>query len=103
MINYTNENYLLTPYWYFTKHGISPGSVPAKMSIWTCFGVDSGYYFATSDVINTNDLKEFEIKEKQPNTESIPEKSRIEIQKYLEEPISKNDELICKRAKKQQN
>ena len=99
-IDYTNEDYLLTPYWYFTKHGVGPGSVPKNVAVWTSFRADGGHYFAASDVINTKDLKEFEIEEKQPNVEIIPEKSRIAIQKYLEKPISKNDELVSKRAEK---
>lgn len=99
-IDYTNEDYLLTPYWYFTRHGVGPGSIPKNVYVWTSFRADGGYYFATSDIISTKDLKDFEIKEKQPNIESIPEKSRIAIQKYLEGPISKNDELIARRAEK---
>lgn len=99
IIDYTNEDYLLTPYWYYTRHGVGPGSIPKDITVWTSFGADGGYYFATSDVISTKDLKDFEIKEKQPETESIPEKSRVAIQKYLEGPISKNDELIARRAK----
>lgn len=99
-IDYTNEDYLLTPYWYFTRHGVAPGSIPKNVYVWTSFRADNGHYFATSDVINGKDLKEFEIKEKQPEIESIPEKSRIAIQNYLEKPISKNDELISKRAGK---
>lgn len=98
-INYTNEEYLLTPYWYFTRHGVGPGSIPKNVSVWTSFGADGGYYFATSDIINSKDLKEFEIKEKQPETESIPEKSRIAVQNYLEKPITESDELITRRAK----
>lgn len=100
-INYTSEGYLLTPYWYYTSHGIAPGSIPKNIAIWTSFTAESGHYFATSDIINSKDLKEFEIKEKQPETESIPEKSRIAIQNYLEKPITKNDGLISQRAKEQ--
>ncbi len=99
-IDYTNEDYLLTPYWYFTNHGVAIGSIPKNIAVWANFRADDGDYFATSDIINSKDLKEFEIKEKQPETESIPERSRIAIQNYLEKPITKNDELISKKAKK---
>lgn len=98
-INYTSEEYLLAPYWYFTRHGVAPGSTPKNIAIWASFTAESGHYFATSDIINSKDLEEFEIKEKQPETESIPEKSRIAIQNYLEKPITESDELIARRAK----
>lgn len=98
-INYTNEGYLLAPYWYFTNHGVGPGATPKSVSVWTNFISASGYYFATSDIINSKDLQGFEIKERQPETESIPEKSRIAVQNYLEKPITKNDEQIARRAK----
>ena len=56
-IDYTNEDYLLTPYWYFTKHGVGPGSVPKNVAVWTRFREDGGHYFAASDIINTKDLR----------------------------------------------
>ena len=93
-IDYTDENYLYKPYWYLTRHGMGPGSVPARISIWTWFETPEGTYFASSNVISTQELKEYEIVEKQPNLEDIPEKSRIDIQNFLETPISYADSLI---------
>lgn len=93
-IDYTDENYLYIPYWYLTKHGMGPGSVPPKMSIWTWFETPEGTYFASSKVLNMQELKEYEIVEKHPRLEDIPEKSRVDIQDFLEEPISDEDKNI---------
>ena len=93
-VDYTDENYLYKPYWYLTRHGMGPGSVPAKMSVWTWFETPEGTYFASSNVISTRELKEYEIVEKQPNLEDIPEKSRIDIQDFLEAPITDADKNI---------
>lgn len=93
-IDYTDENYLYKPYWYLTRHGMGPGSVPAKMSVWTWFETPEGTYFASSKVISKQELEEYEIVEKQPNLEDIPEKSRIDIQNFLETPLSYADSLI---------
>lgn len=91
-IDYTDERYLLKPYWYYTVHGVAPGSVP-KVDIWGSFEADNGTYFATNNVIPTKDLREFEIIEKQPNIEDIPEKVRINIQHWLEEPLGESKEI----------
>ena len=90
-IDYTKRGLFMNAVLVFYKTLMlrAKGSIPKNVRVWTCFSVDSGHYFATSDIINTKDLEEFEIKEKQPKTESIPEKSRIAIQNYLEKPISK--------------
>ena len=88
-IDYTDEKYLLKPYWYFTTHGVGVGSIPKSVkSIWGSFEADNGTYFATDSVISTKDLEEFEIKENQPKIEDIPEKVRINIQNWLEQPLN---------------
>lgn len=90
-IDYTNEKYLLKPYWYFTTHGVSVGSIPKSVkNIWGSFEADNGTYFATDSVISTKDLQEFEIIEKQPNIDDIPEKVRINIQNWLENPLNES-------------
>ena len=88
-IDYSDEKYLLKPYWYFTTHGVGVGSIPKSVkSIWGSFDADNGTYFATASVIPTKDLQEFEIIEKQPNIDDIPEKVRINIQNWLENPLN---------------
>lgn len=91
-IDYTDERYLLKPYWYYTIHGVAPGSVP-HVDILGSFEADNGAYFATMSVIPTKDLREFEIIEKQPNIDDIPEKVRINIQNWLEEPLGESKEI----------
>lgn len=53
-------------YWYFTKHGIQPGSVPKYVNIIDIQDTQNGSYFLTDGVIKTEDLKRYEIKEKKP-------------------------------------
>lgn len=94
-IDYTKEDYLFKPYWYFTLHGVTPGSLPKYVNVWGSFETPNGTYFATSDVINSNDLQEFEIKEQKPNVEDIPENVRISIQKFLEKPLTTADKKVA--------
>ena len=94
-IDYSDEKYLLKPYWYFTKHGVGVGSIPKSVkSVWGSFEADNGTYFATSTIIPTRDLEEFEIIEKQPNIEDIPEKVRINIQNWLEESCDTREDKL---------
>lgn len=53
-------------YWYFTKHGIQPGSVPKYVNIIDIQDTQNGSYFLADGVIKTEDLKRYEIKEKKP-------------------------------------
>lgn len=99
-IDFSNENYLLKPYWYSTTHGVTVGSIPKNVKVWTWFDGNNKSFFATSDIISTEDLKEYEIKEETPNVEDIPEHSRIQIQKYLEQPLTDNDMKISIKAQK---
>lgn len=56
------------PYWYFTRHGVMPGSVPKDINILDIVDEDGGSYFLSDKVIDTNDLREYEIKEKHPES-----------------------------------
>lgn len=56
------------PYWYFTRHGVMPGSVPKDINILDIVDEDGGSYFLSDKVIDTNDLREYEIKEKRPES-----------------------------------
>lgn len=53
-------------YWYFTTHGVMPGSVPKYINILDVIDKPEGSYFLADDIIKTEDLKRFEIKEKSP-------------------------------------
>ena len=53
-------------YWYFTKHGVQPGSIPKYVNVLDIIDKPEGSYFLTDNIINTNDLHEYEIKEAIP-------------------------------------
>lgn len=89
-IDYSNDDYLFKPYWYFTRHGVGPGSVPNYIHVLGVVDADNGSYFASDKVIQTKDLEEYELKEQTPNADDIDEKVRINIQNWLEDPIEEN-------------
>ena len=62
-------------YWYFTTHGVQPGSVPKGLNIIKIVDKPEGSYFLTDRVITTKALKEYDIKERAPKdieASSIP-------------------------------
>lgn len=58
-------------YWYFTKHGLSPGTVPKGLPINDTIDVDNGTYFSTPMVLTTQALRDYEIKEQMPPEKDI--------------------------------
>lgn len=55
-------------FWYFTKHGIGPGSVPKDIDIEEIIEKDNGEYFLIKDkILSTYALNKYEIKEKSPD------------------------------------
>lgn len=55
------------PYWYFTRHGVQPGSVPKDINILDIVDTDNGSYFLSDKVIDTDNLHKYEIEEKKPD------------------------------------
>lgn len=55
------------PYWYFTRHGVQPGSVPKDINILDIVDADNGSYFLSDKVIDTDNLHKYEIEEKKPD------------------------------------
>lgn len=57
------------PFWYYTRHGVQPGSVPKDINI--LYVLDSedatGTYFLSDKVIDTKQLNDYEIKELSPD------------------------------------
>ena len=52
-------------YWYFTRHGVQPGSIPNRINnLYDIVDTANGSYFATDTVLTTNELYEYDIKEK---------------------------------------
>lgn len=56
------------PFWYFTKHGVQPGSVPKDIQILDIIDCanGSGTYFKSNKVLTAKELNDFEIVEKKP-------------------------------------
>lgn len=54
------------PYWYFTKHGVQPGSIPKGVKIEEIKDTKHGTYFSTYYLLTTQELKDFDIKEERP-------------------------------------
>lgn len=55
-------------YWYFTRHGVQPGSVPKYVNILDIVDTPEGTYFLADGVIRTDDLRKYEIKERKPES-----------------------------------
>lgn len=55
-------------YWYFTRHGVQPGSVPKYVNILDIVDTPEGSYFLADGVISTDDLRNYEIKERRPKS-----------------------------------
>lgn len=53
-------------YWYFTRHGVQPGSVPKYVNILDIVDKPEGSYFLADGVILTKDLRDYDIKERKP-------------------------------------
>lgn len=53
-------------YWYFTKHGVQPGSIPRGLEILDLIDRPEGTYFLTNRVLTTDALNHYDIKEKSP-------------------------------------
>lgn len=53
-------------YWYFTTHGIQPGSVPRGLDILEIKDRPEGSYFLTNKVLTTDALNYYDIKERSP-------------------------------------
>lgn len=68
-------------YWYFTRHGVQPGSVPKYVNILDIVDKPEGSYFLADGVILTKDLRDYDIKERKPE-DSVTSSTRIEYSDY---------------------
>lgn len=55
-------------YWYFTKHGVQPGSVPKGVNIEDIKDTAEGSYFLTDKMLTTDELNRYDIKERIPES-----------------------------------
>lgn len=53
-------------YWYFTTHGVQPGSVPKGIEIDEVIDRPEGTYFTSNRVISTEALRYYDLKERAP-------------------------------------
>lgn len=74
------ESQSLAEYWYFTRHGVQPGSIPNNIDVLEIKDTPNGTYFKGNRVLTTKELQDYEIKEKSPEMkESItPEYKMVE-------------------------
>ncbi len=56
-------------YWYSTRHGVMPGSVPRGINILDVRDIGNKSYFKTDSIISSKDLKYYDIKEDVPPME----------------------------------
>lgn len=56
-------------YWYSTRHGVTPGSVPRGINILDVRDIDNKSYFKTDSIISSEDLAYYDIKEDIPPME----------------------------------
>lgn len=55
------------PFWYFSKHGLGPGMLPKGVNVVDTIEDDNfGTYVALDKVLSTQELKDYELKEKKP-------------------------------------
>ena len=68
-------------YWYFTRHGVQPGSIPKGANVLTIQDVENGTYVKLDRVLTTKELNDYEIIEKRPEgldeSKSIKESAEV--------------------------
>lgn len=71
-------------YWYFTTHGVMPGSVPKGLNIIKIIDRPEGTYFLTDRVLTTKSLKYYDIKERAPKGVSASKTIRASYNELAE-------------------
>ena len=66
-------------WWYFTTHGVQPGSIPKDLNVLDIIGTDNGTYVALDGILNTSELKQYDMKEKWP--EGLEESLKYQVAK----------------------
>lgn len=74
-------------WWYFTTHGVQPGSVPKGVNILEVRDTPNGTYFRADAILNTSELEYYDIKERVPKQEeSLKESSgKVYVVKTLQD------------------
>lgn len=76
-------------FWYFTRHGVQPGSVPKYVNILDIVDTPEGTYFLADGVILTNDLRNYEIQERRPEDEIYSSKQSNSKLNQIKDKITK--------------
>lgn len=86
-------------WWYFTTHGVQPGSVPKGIEILDVIDTANGTYFCSDRVLNTSELRYYDIKEKYPKG-LIAEGANMKVKNLTEDTINKQFRKDIKRKYK---
>ena len=79
------------PFWYFSKHGLGPGMLPKGVNVVDTLEDDNfGTYVALDKVLSTQELKDYELKERTPEEKDL---FRVDESKQLNETKYGKDEL----------
>lgn len=79
-------------WWYFTTHGVQPGSVPKDLHVVDTIETSNGTYVGLDGILNTSELKKYDMKEKTPPKETqketvdesvLNESEYVDIEQYL--------------------
>lgn len=66
-------------WWYFTTHGVQPGSIPKDLNVLDIIDTDNGTYVALDGILNTSELRQYGMKEKRP--EGLEESLKYQVAK----------------------
>ena len=64
-------------FWYFTTHGVQPGSIPDDLNVLEIKDTPNGTFVALDGVLNTSELIKYDMKEKAPMDESLDSDDNI--------------------------
>lgn len=83
-------------YWYFTTHGVGPGSIPKDLKVLEVKEGQNdkgtnGTYVCLDGVLNTSELRKYDMIEKAPMNESLQYKiAKEQIQRFTEGKMPKD-------------
>lgn len=94
-------------FWYFTRHGVQPGSIPRRAHVLDMLDTPSGTYVKLDCVLNTKELNEYDMKEQAPPSDvmsaNIPNYGGafdIESNQYFtRDEINEVGDEVCERLK----